>query len=231
MPKTIAINGTKLSEVRMLSEPYSDGCVTYLLYPANQIHFSREGRTLSLAIPANLGVELYRTGILPQDVDTPVEISIGGRSAGRYLVTDVRYPSRRYNAFEEVIFRLTLVLEGSSPTGVVRPPSRANAAARGALVADITHYFGEDGGLARMPRAAIKLATFLSLVIEAATGDSSHVERDSGVRCRIKSCGGEIRTFLPLGGNEISWYCPRCERHGVIRNWQNTKWNRRKPVE
>jgi len=92
MSKPIAINGTRLDKVRMPSEPYGNGAVSYLSYPMSEIRLSRDDGTLCLVVPAYLSVELYRIGILPQDVNTPVEISISGRSAGRYVVSDVRYP-------------------------------------------------------------------------------------------------------------------------------------------
>ena len=91
MSKTIAINGTRLDEVHLPLEPYSNGAVAYLKYPMSEIRFSRDDDRLCLVLPAYLSVELYRIGILPQDVNTPVEISISGRSAGRFVVSDVRF--------------------------------------------------------------------------------------------------------------------------------------------
>ena len=96
MSKAIAINGTRLDEVRMPVEPYDPGVVSSLSYPMSQIRFSQDGGKICLVVPAYLSVELYRIGILPQDINTPVEISISGRSAGRYVVSDVR--ATRYGA-------------------------------------------------------------------------------------------------------------------------------------
>ena len=92
MPRTIAINGTRLDKVRMPAEPFSKGVISSLSYPTSQIRYSRDEGTLRLVLPAYLSVELYRIGILPQDVNTPVRISIGGRPVGRYIVSDVRIP-------------------------------------------------------------------------------------------------------------------------------------------
>ncbi len=88
----IAINGQKLHEVTMPQEPYCNGVVTSLGYPKSRIKFSLEEDTLRLAIPPLLGMELYRSGILPQDPETPITIAIGGRRKGQFTVIDVRYP-------------------------------------------------------------------------------------------------------------------------------------------
>jgi hypothetical protein len=88
----IAINGQKLHEVTMPQEPYYNGVVTSLRYPKSRIKFSLEEDTLRLAIPPLLGIELYRSGVLPQDPEAPVLIAIGGRRKGQFTVIDVRYP-------------------------------------------------------------------------------------------------------------------------------------------
>ena len=88
----IAINGQKLHEVRMPLEPHHNGVVSSLSYPKTRITSSLEEDILRLAIPPLLGMELYRSGVLPQDSDTPVIIAIGGRRRGQFTVIDVRYP-------------------------------------------------------------------------------------------------------------------------------------------
>jgi hypothetical protein len=76
MQRTIAINGTRLDKVLMPLEPYYTGVVSSLRYPMSQIRYSRDEDTLRLVLPAYLSVELYRIGILSQDVNTSVRISI-----------------------------------------------------------------------------------------------------------------------------------------------------------
>jgi hypothetical protein len=92
MAQAISINGTRLDKVRMLLVPWSEGTVSYLSYPKTQVQFSIAEETLRLAVPPLLGMELYRSGVLPQDCQVPVTISIGGRRRGRFVVVDVRYP-------------------------------------------------------------------------------------------------------------------------------------------
>ena len=233
MPKTIAINGTRLDEVRMLLEPSKKGEVAYLRYPMSEIQFARDEGKLCLVVPAYLSVELYRIGILPQDVKLPVEISISGRSAGWYLVNDVRYPNpdRNDSPFGQVTFTLTRVVQESARIAGVQLRSHSATAESGTYVTDITHYLDETGEVMQKPGPARKLASFLTLVIDAATGAPSAGEHDSGIRCRTKDCRGSIRTFLPPSRDEISWHCPVCRHNGVIRNWHDTKWNRLKRDE
>jgi hypothetical protein len=231
MARTIAINGTRLDEVRMPLEPHSHGVVSSLSYPMSEFRLSRDAGKICLVVPAYVGVELYRIGILPQDVLIPVEISISGRSAGRYLVSDVRYPMRSDSPFGRVTFTLTRVLQGNARDTGMPPLLHPEAAGSATYVTDITHYLDETGEVAQMPGPARKLASFLTLLIEAATGAPSAVEHDSGIRCRTKACRGTIRTSLPPSRNEISWHCPICGHNGVIRNWNNTRWNQLKRIE
>ncbi len=114
MSKAIAINGTRLDGVRMPLEPHSPGVVSSLSYPMSEFHLSRDAGKICLVVPAYVGVELYRIGILPQNALIPVEISISGRSAGRYLVSDVRYPMGSGSPFGRVTFTLTRVLQGNT---------------------------------------------------------------------------------------------------------------------
>jgi hypothetical protein len=231
MSKTIAINGTPLDQVRMPVEPHCKGVVSSLSYPMRQIRLSRDEGMLRLVLPAYLSVELYRIGILPQDVNTAVRISIGGRPAGLFLVSDVRYPMSSISPFGEVTFKLTRVRRGNARSPSLQPPSQPTAAASGTYVTDITHYLDETGELAQLPGPASKLASFLTLLIEAATGAPSAGEHGSGIRCRTKACRGTIRTSVQQGHDEISWHCQVCGHNGVIRNWSNTKWNQLRRIE
>ena len=229
--KTIAINGTRLDQVRMPAEPFCKGVVSSLSYPMSQIRLSRDEDMLRLVLPAYLSVELYRIGILPQDVSTPVRISIGGRPAGQFLVSDVRYPISSVGPFGAVTFKLTRVRRGNARSPGLQPPSQPTAAASGTYVTDISHYLDETGELAPLPGPASKLASFLTLLIEAATGAPSAGDHGSGIRCRTKACRGTIRTSLQSGHDEISWHFQVCGHNGVIRNWNNTKWNQLRRIE
>jgi predicted RNA-binding Zn-ribbon protein involved in translation (DUF1610 family) len=95
-------------------------------------------------------------------------------------------------------------------------------------VTDITHYLDEAGELAEMPAPARQLASFLVLLIDAATQAFPADDCDTHIRCRTSACVGSIRTSLSSMDDEISWHCPDCGHNGVIRNWQGTKWNQRR---
>jgi len=224
-PKAVAINGTRLDKMLMPMEPYGNGVLAYLSYPKSQIRLSDNGGGLTLVVPAYIAVELYRIGILPQDVNTSVKISIGGRSAGSYQVSDVRYPHRSDSPFGQVTFTLSRVLQDARHAAGGSPRSHSPAGGNGEYVMDITHYLDEAGEMAQMPGPARKLASFLTLLIEAATSASLAQDHDTRIRCRARACRGTIRTSLVPGQEEIAWHCPACGHHGVIRNWQNTKWN------
>jgi hypothetical protein len=231
MPRTIAINGTRLDKVQMPLEPFSKDVILSLSYPTSEIRYSRDEGTLRLVLPAYLSVELYRIGILPQDVNISVRISIGGRPVGRYIVSDVRYPTQDNSPFGQVTFTLTRVLQRNARSAGEQPLSQPAAAVSTKYVTDITHYLDETGELAQLPGPARRLASFLTLLIEAATGAPSAGEHDSGIRCMAKACRGTIRTSLPPGQDEIYWRCQACGHNGVIRSWNNTKWNQLKRIE
>jgi hypothetical protein len=227
MASIVTINGIRLDEVRMLLEPYDSRTVSYLTYPVRQIHVSQTGQTLSLVIPAYLALELYRTGILPQDADTAVSVQIDGKREREFLITDVRYPHSHNGPFGSVKITLTRVPKIAATT-----PSEAqvvlasSSAQQGAYVTDIRHYLDEHGEMASMPAPARSLASFLTLLIDEATSAFPAETHDTGIRCRTKACNGTIKTNLTSTTDEISWCCLVCEHHGVIRNWQDTRWNR-----
>jgi hypothetical protein len=231
MSKIIAINGIRLDKLQLPLEPLSDATPASQTYPPGEISYKQDKGTLRLILPAYLSVELYRAAILPQDENTSVEISIGGRPVGRYLVSHVRYRLWCYSAFAKVTFTLTCVIqENARPAGaqkLAQPAAPQNTT----YVTDITHYLDEAGELAQIPRPARRLASFLTLLIEEATSAPSAGEHDSGIRCLAKDCRGTIRTSIPSGQVEILWRCQACGHKGIIKNWNNTKWNQLKRIE
>ena len=98
----IAINGQKLHEVRMPLESHTKDVVSSLSFPKTMVKFSLDGDTIRLAIPPLLGMELYRSGMLPQDSEKPVIIAVSGRPKGQFTVSDVRYPSHGFGISDNV---------------------------------------------------------------------------------------------------------------------------------
>lgn len=227
MSRTIAINGIKLHEVRMPLEPHTKGVVSSLSYPENQLHCSADEEALTLVVPAYLAVELYRIAILPQQSNLPVLVQVGRRAEAWFVVKDVRYPSQNDGPFGRVTFKLTRVRQGAV-RDMAREPAPVQPRPKGTYVTDITHYLDENGELMLLPGPARKLASFLTLLIEASTSAPSNQFQDSCIRCRTKACTGTILTMLLPGQDEINWHCPECGHNGVIRNWKNTKWNQLK---
>jgi hypothetical protein len=63
------------------------------------------------------------------------------------------------------------------------------------------------------------------LVIDVASQNIPSDNNDTHIRCRQHGCVGSIRSSLMSVNDEISWACPDCGHHGVISNWQGTKWD------
>ncbi len=95
-------------------------------------------------------------------------------------------------------------------------------------VTDITHYLDATGELAEMPGEARQLASFLALLVDAATQVIPARDYNTRIRCRANACTGSIRASVASHDSEILWGCPRCGQRGVIRNWQETKWDQTK---
>ena len=99
----------------------------------------------------------------------------------------------------------------------------------GTLVADIKHYLDDDGELAaELPSPARKLASFLVLVVDAVTKDVPAADHDTRIRCFEEGCTGSISASLASIEDDITWSCPTCGHNGVIRNWNDTKWNQQR---
>lgn len=104
--KGLSINGHKLHEVTMLLEPYCYGSVSYLRYPKHIILHERTDDTLTLKIPAKLALELYRKGILPQEQESDIILSISGKKIGAYRIHDFRYP-KDHSKIIKIVFKKT----------------------------------------------------------------------------------------------------------------------------
>jgi len=88
----VSINDYKLHEVEMLLPPYGKNTISYLKYPEHRIQSRMQRGKLFLKIPAFLALELYRRAILPQNPADSFSVQIGGRSTGKFVITDFRYP-------------------------------------------------------------------------------------------------------------------------------------------
>ena len=72
-------------------------------------------------------------------------------------------------------------------------------------VTDITHYLDDEGELpAEMPGSARNLASFLVLVIDAASQDIPADDLNTNIRCRQDGCTGSIRAEVMSIDDEIT---------------------------
>ena len=81
--------------------------------------------------------------------------------------------------------------------------------------------------LNEMPEEPRELFDLLTQVIETTTLTLPATLTTTVIRCNAKSCDGLIKSALRPDTDEIHWYCPECEREGLINNWQGTKWDQR----
>lgn len=92
-------------------------------------------------------------------------------------------------------------------------------------ISNMSHFLDKSGNIAKkMPKEARELASFMALVIDAVTHDSSS---GNEIRCFMEGCSGTIKSYIS-SKNEIEWNCSACDNMGKISEWQETKWNNRR---
>ncbi len=96
----------------------------------------------------------------------------------------------------------------------------------GTYCTNLRHFLDDKGEIIDTPLPARKLACFLALIVDRATSAESVTSHDTGMRCRKRSCRGSILSRWIEDTDEIRWHCPACGHHGLIVNWQGTKWDR-----
>jgi hypothetical protein len=102
-------------------------------------------------------------------------------------------------------------------------------------VTDLRHYLDEETGelAANMPAPALRLAMFFASIVAWATSQSGDDGERTNVWCWRRPdrtrCRGEIIACLPSGAAEIVWQCPFCGLNGVIRGWEASLWDQRRP--
>lgn len=91
-------------------------------------------------------------------------------------------------------------------------------------ISNITHFLDEDGNIAQeMPKQAREIASFLSLIIDAATLPES--QNQTPIKCLSKKCKGTIQ-YERSNPESIQWTCDTCSHYsGVISGWRGTKFD------
>lgn len=91
-------------------------------------------------------------------------------------------------------------------------------------ISNITHFLDEKGDIAQvMPKEAREMASFLSLIIDAAT--LSKTQNQTYIRCLDKKCKGII-LFERTDTDRIEWKCTVCNHYsGIINGWRGTQFD------
>ncbi len=96
------------------------------------------------------------------------------------------------------------------------------------LITDLSHSLDLNGNIAKeMPMAGRETASFLALIVDAATRDYEPPIKATDIRCLQKKCGGTIELGFSSEDDAIEWWCSDCDQAGRISGWQGTKWNNR----
>lgn len=95
-------------------------------------------------------------------------------------------------------------------------------------ISDMTHFLDEQGNIAKgMHQEGREMASFLALIVDAATQELQSSTMATKIRCHNKKCDGTIEIVLGSERDEILWMCTHCDDDGKISGWEKTKWDKR----
>ena len=93
-------------------------------------------------------------------------------------------------------------------------------------ITDMSHFDYPEGEADRVPREAVRIATYFASIVEGTVG-APKFGGSTGVRCRRRPgrlpCSGAIVSELHPSGHELRWRCSACGDNGVISNWAGTR--------
>jgi predicted RNA-binding Zn-ribbon protein involved in translation (DUF1610 family) len=99
-------------------------------------------------------------------------------------------------------------------------------------VTDLRHYLDDDGELPDLPWPALSLALFQGAIVAWVTSRPKGGGDITNVPCRRRpgkaTCIAEVEARLQPVDQSIQWRCPACGDNGVIRGWEQTRWDRRR---
>jgi len=102
-----------------------------------------------------------------------------------------------------------------------------------AYISNLQHYLDSNGSFpVDMPGPARELATFLGMVVTAATSAKDVAGLQTTVPCRMRhtaGCAGTLRAGFLVPEDSIQWTCPVCGDEGFISGWQGTAWDKASP--
>ncbi|KXA96309.1 hypothetical protein AKJ38_03525 [candidate division MSBL1 archaeon SCGC-AAA259I14] len=76
----------------MREREYSESTISYLKYPEHRITAEIREGVLNVKLPVMLALELYRSGVLPQDEEERFSVDLDGEREGFFQVSALRYP-------------------------------------------------------------------------------------------------------------------------------------------
>jgi hypothetical protein len=95
-------------------------------------------------------------------------------------------------------------------------------------ITDIRHLLDASLKMGEeMPAEARDLSMFVTRIVDSTTKTLPQTLTFTDVTCFRKGCDGLIKSSLRPDNDEIHWFCPACEKEGLISNWQGTKWDHR----
>jgi len=101
---------------------------------------------------------------------------------------------------------------------------------RGAWVTDITHFLDASGRVPDRPRPIV---LFIGAIVAESSARADGGTHALAVKCRRRPgrrpCRGKIQSAVNQAIGKIEWYCPVCNDHGYISNWQGSPWDARAP--
>jgi len=96
------------------------------------------------------------------------------------------------------------------------------------FISNMTHFLNEKGNIPKeMTKEGREMASFLALIVDAATKDYPPAEKFTQIRCLKKKCSGLIEIDVDIKNGFIHWKCNKCSEEGRITDWGNTKWDNR----
>lgn len=89
------MDNQNLHEVKMRQREYAKGtsrASSYITYPEHRVTAEIKRGILTVKLPVMLALELYRSGVIPQDEEKAFRVDLDGKYIGLFRVIDLRYP-------------------------------------------------------------------------------------------------------------------------------------------
>jgi hypothetical protein len=92
-----------------------------------------------------------------------------------------------------------------------------------ALIANLSHYLGDDLSLIKIPAPAAAIREFLGCIAEAVTSrDPDDENYVTPLKCRLH-CNSDIIAFFDQDNPSIiKWSCMFCKDEGQLTGWERT---------